>query len=291
MTHEKQRTPRSSYKRNHNPTIFSSFRFVPSKTPAATDFCERHLAALVEGDEALTISGRRQLGGRDLEQAALGGTVEGSELDRLAASGLLAEGQAVGLVGDGGVGLQGSRSGGGGWASRGGSADIPLGSLLAILAGLAVLVVVGAGLASLASGASVGASVGSRGDLALGSSLSRSGGGHLGVGAGDVPDVEVGALGGDLGGRDGEELAGRGAGVGGEAEDEGLAGGVGLAGLLAELCGGDGRLAQRSLGAGAGGGDVAAVTSHERAGDGGGGGHGGEDDDLLEGSHFDCWGW
>lgn len=269
----------------------SSFRIDLQRTPAATDFIERHLAALVEGDKALAISGRRQLGGRDLEQAALGGAVEGSELDGLAASGLLAESQAVGLVGDGGVGLQGSRSGGGGWAGRGGAADVALSSLLAILlAGLAGLASL-TGLTSLASGACVGASVGSRGNLALRSSLGRSGGGNLGIGAGDVPDVEVGALGGDLGGRDGEELAGRCAGVGWEAEDEGLAGGVGLAGLLAELGGGDGRSAQRSLGAGAGGGDVAAVTSHERAGESAGGGHGGDDDDVLEGRHVDCWGW
>lgn len=267
----------------------SSFRIDLQRTPAATDFLERHLAALVEGDKALAISGRRQLGGRDLEQAALGGAVEGSELDGLAAGGLLAESKAVGLVGDGGVGLQGSGSGGGGWAGRGGSADVALSCLLlTILASLAGLTGL-AGLTSLASGASVGASVGS--DLALRSSGGRSGGGNLGVGAGDVPDVEVGALGGDLGGWDGEELAGRGTGVGWEAEDEGLARSVGLAGLLAELGGGDGRSAQRSLGAGAGGGDVAAVTSHERAGESAGGGHGGDDDDVLDGRHVDCWGW
>lgn len=203
---------------------------------------------------------------------------------RLAAGGLLAEGQAVGLVGNRRVGLQGGGSGGGGRPSRGGSADIALGSLLlsavlAVLAGLAGL----AGLSSLSS-LSRGCGV----DLALRVGLGGSGGGHLGGRAGDVPDVEVGALGGDLGGRDRVELAGRGAGVGGEAKDEGLAGGVGLAGLLAELGGGDGGLAERGLGAGGGGGDVAAVSGQEGAGEGGGG-HGGEDDDVLEGRHFVGW--
>lgn len=211
---------------------------------------------------------------------------------RLAAAGLLAKSEAVGLVGDRRIGLQGSGSCGGGGPSRGRSADIALVGLLSTsLAGLAGL----AGLTSLASRARLASraclasragGAGGAGDLALRVCLSRSGGGHLGGGASDVPDVQVCALVRNLGSRDRVKLAGRSRGTSREAEDERLAGGVGLASLLAELGSSDGGGAQRSLAARGGRRDVAAVAGHERAGKSRGG-HGGEDDDVLDGKHFD----
>lgn len=50
------------------------------QTPAAHRLL-RHLAALVKGNKALAVGSRRQLRGRDLEQAALGRSVESAELD------------------------------------------------------------------------------------------------------------------------------------------------------------------------------------------------------------------
>lgn len=204
---------------------------------------------------------------------------------RLAATRLLAKSQTVGLVGDRRIGLQGSRSSSGGRPSRGRSADIALAGLLSTsLAGLASLTSLTGGtcLASLPGGAG--------GDLALWVCLSRSRGGHLGIGTSDVPDVEVGTLSRNLGGRDRVQLAGRSSGTGRKAEDEGLARRVGLASLLAELGSSDRGSAQGCLAARGGWGDVAAVAGHERAGKSRGG-HGGEDDDVLDGRHFDFGGW
>lgn len=200
---------------------------------------------------------------------------------RLAASGLLAESQAVGLVGNRRIGLQGSGSSRGGRPSRGRSADIALvGLLTTSLAGLASLT----SLTSGTSGTSLPSGAGR--DLALWVGLSRSRGGHLGGGASDVPDVQVGTLSGNLSSRNRVELAGRSSGTGRKAEDEGLARRVGLASLLAELSSSDRGSAQRRLAASGGRGDVAAVAGHERAGKSRGG-HGGEDDDVLDGRHFD----
>lgn len=198
---------------------------------------------------------------------------------RLATRCLLAKSQAISLVGNRCIGLQGRRRSSCRRPSRGGSADVALASLLStILAGLTVLAG-GACLASLASGGGW--------DLSLRVCLCRSCGRHLGVGASDVPDVQVCALGRNLGSRDRVQLAGRGSGIGREAKDERLARGVGLAGLLAELGSGDRRRAEGCLSASGGRGDVAAVAGHERAGKSRRG-HGGEDDDVLDGRHFDC---
>lgn len=205
---------------------------------------------------------------------------------RLAATGLLAKSEAVGLVGDRRIGLQGSRSSGGGRPSRGRSADIALVGLLSTsLAGLTSLACL-TSLTSLASRACLASRAGGAGDLALRVCRSRSGGRHLGRGASNVPDVQVGTLVRNLGSRDRVELAGRSRGASREAEDEGLARGVGLASLLAELGSSDGGSAQRRLAARGGGRDVAAIAGHERAGKSRGG-HGGEDDDVLDGKHFD----
>lgn len=143
---------------------------------------------------------------------------------RLAATGLLAKSEAVGLVGNRCVGLQGSRGGRGGRPSRGRSADIALSGLLStILSGLAGLASLTsrACLTSLSGGAGRAGRAGrAGGDLTLWVCLSRSRGGHLGTGASDVPDVQVGTLVRNLGSRDRVKLAGGGRGTGREAEDE-----------------------------------------------------------------------
>lgn len=123
-------------------------------------------------------------------------------------------------------------------------------------------------------------------------------------GAGLVEDVEIGALVGDLRGRNGKQLAGRRRGCRGEPKDEALALGVSLALLLA-VCGGGGGGRGDWLHVAIGGVVVVAASGAASTGcrwclvahlgsgeDGVGCGsreESGESDDGGEGLHFKWW--